>query len=278
MVKDYYETYLQMLKNPKDNSESPKKTPVIGFWKELAEQKGYLMAISLFIYLAIFVIICCLIILSVFFRFHCFKGIMLLSLIWMIVFIVLAILDKKWESRRIFLNIEYYESINRALDFKKALAEKFKFTCSEQYAMILSAAQKQYIEMHSRSEKKQKRADQILFGGILAILLAFAPAVMIGLMDNLDLTANTISGELFSIIAATGIIPFFSILIMSFIYFATILDARKLEKEEQQFSRFLSDIEMLTEIEAGLHPRAKQNPAYTPPKSLSTSTEKEDTP
>ena len=55
-----------------------------------------------------------------------------------------------------------------------------------------------------------------------------------------------------------GLIVFALILILGFIYLGTIREVHKLEKDLKQFSGFLADIRMLTEIEAGLHPLAGQ--------------------
>ncbi len=258
MIDNYYKTYCQMRAKKTGKPEKPPKSSGFAFWKDLADQRGktYTVLFAALRIISLLLVILTLCPISGNSAFY--APIAVLSAMLAAVMIALVILDKKWHKSFLFLNISYYDAIDRALQLKKAFSERFRFRTAAQYEMVLAAAQERYGEMREHTEQKRQKAEQILFGGILAVLLAFVPAIISGFMENCGTDSNPFSGNVLTVTTYAGLIVFALILILGFIYLGTIREVHKLEKDLKQFSGFLADIRMLTEIEAGLHPLAGQ--------------------
>lgn len=86
-------------------------------------------------------------------------------------------------------------------------------------------------------------------------MLAFIPAIITGLMDNVNQNKDA-QKALTQIAANAFLLMMILIAFFSLLYFGKMWEIWKLEKDYTYFSEFHADIKMLTEIEAGLHPSA----------------------
>lgn len=269
MIQDYYETYLQMLERKKQGKNGKKTSRFLSAWKELddrenpAEPKGVSFRILLVSYVATSVLWLVTLFPATEYQTPFWKA--LFSCIFLLWFILVSVMNrrnKKWRESLYFLNIPYFEALENAAEVGREFHSKFRFSTKEQFQMILTDAEQHSQELSQQSQKYRHNAEQVLFGGILAGMLAVVPAVLTGIMDNFD-KLETIMPFLQSIFTAC-----FGILFsLGWFYFVYNVKAWKIEKKQKAFAYFRADIKMLTEILSGLHPSSDlvlENKEVTP--------------
>lgn len=254
MIDDYYQTYKQMVAENTPDAKQNAAKKICKTWSNLAEQKGSLFSVLLALYLIYTFTVPLLLI------FQVIKSVVLSSIlvaIWILLPIILSKMDDKWREQSFFLNVFYFDSIERAIKMKMALMDKFKFDSAAQYQMILEEAERQNAQLCEEIGKQRQKAEQIMLGGILGSVLAFIPAIITGLMDNVDKT-EAAQKNLTYIATGAFIILMIFIVFFSLLYLGNLWEIWKHEKEYRDYSDFYADMKMLVEIEAGLHPSAKE--------------------
>ncbi len=256
MIQDYYETYKQMQERKKENTGGKKASGFLRAWKETedgenpADPKSLSFRRMMTVYVA----------LSALWLITLFPAVTSQTPFWRIVFSVFLILwfmlvtvisrrNKKWRVGLYFLNIPYFEALDHAAELGREFHCKFRFSTKEQFQMILHDAEQYSQELSGQSQKYRHNAEQVLWGGILASTLAVVPAVLTGIMDNYD-NLTAIMPLLQNIFATCVSILF----LLGWFYFVYNIKAWKIDKQQKAFMYFLSDVKMLTEILAGLHP------------------------
>ena len=109
---------------------------------------------------------------------------LIVCVVFSVVILILDYLDKNYTKAH-YAEL-YKEHIKRAVQFKAYLNEDFGFTSLQQYEMIFAEATTEYQERQGSINQKRDSADKLLWGIIIASIIAIVPSLITGVLDNID--------------------------------------------------------------------------------------------
>ncbi|MBR3448377.1 MAG: hypothetical protein IKH27_11285 [Oscillospiraceae bacterium] len=194
------------------------------------------------------------------------------SLIMIVLIALLDIKNNDWRNRSSFSFSQYNNALRASLVIKDALHDKFSFSTLCEYQMVLKDVKKQNRDIQEEIKERSQRTGQFFFGVIVAIMLAFIPAIITGIMDNTgrmaDFSEDAPLSDFVRILRnmndvlqiAQGVwwIIVLIIVPLIIIYLGHMYNIYKLKKEQEILSDFVDKVKLLVEIVSGLHPLAEE--------------------
>ena len=183
----------------------------------------------------------------------------IMMIIYGILIMLASFIDNRWKSTSYVL--EYNDRIEKLLILKQKINDEYKFNNKAQYEMILEKIKSEKDKIKTSSDNWYNKSKKAFYSIFIVIFVALTPATITGLMNNYGKKEEEIINRKEFL---DSFFNFIIIILFSLLFFIVLgialgyLYSSTGKKHVRLLEDFENDIQIIIEIDAGLHPYASK--------------------